>query len=154
MEFKRFDSQFVLRLDPDEEVRSVLTEFVLRQDIRGGYFLAFGAFRTVRLRYFDVRTDQYRDHDIDQQVEVVSLLGNVTRVDGKPVIHMHAAVSDGQSRTFSGHLGQGLVRPTLEVFLTKLEGEIRRERDPATGLDLLALSYPGNHLQELRRQAA
>jgi predicted DNA-binding protein with PD1-like motif len=118
---------------------ATLLDFFDREDVRAGYFLAFGAFSRVRLRYFDVGTKQYRDHEVNQQVEVVSLLGNVARVDGKPMIHMHAAVADGQSRTYSGHIGEGVVRPTLEVFLTKFEGELRREKDPISGLELLAL---------------
>ncbi len=55
------------------------------------------------------------------------------------MIHMHTAVADGQSRTYSGHIGNGYVRPTLEVFLTRLEGELRRTKDEATGLELLDL---------------
>jgi predicted DNA-binding protein with PD1-like motif len=139
MEFARFGDRYVLRLETDEEVMATLVNFVQREEIRGGYFLAFGGFRRVRLRYFDVHSKQYRDHDVDRQVEVISLLGNIARVDGRPMIHMHTAVSDEQGRTDSGHIGEGVVRPTLEVFVTKLDGELRREKDPGTGLELLAL---------------
>jgi uncharacterized protein len=139
MEFERFGDHYVLRLDPDEEVMATLLDFVGREDIRGGYFLAFGAFCRVRLRYYDVYDKQYSDHDLNQQVEVVSLLGNIARENGKPIIHMHAAVADGLSHTYSGHIGEAVVRPTLEVFLTKFDGEIHREPDPATGLTRLAL---------------
>lgn len=139
MEFERFANHYVLRLEPGEEVMSTLLDFVDRENIRGGYFLAFGAFSRACLRYFDVNRRQYVDHDVNHQVEVVSLLGNIARMDGQPKIHMHGAVSDEQLRTFSGHIGEATVRPTLEVFLTKFDGEVRRAEDPATGLDLLAL---------------
>lgn len=143
MQYERFDHQYVLKLDPDEEVMSTLLHFVGRERIYGGYFMAFGAFCRVRLRYFDFQTKQYRDHQVNQQVEVVSLLGNVARVHGKPMIHMHAAVADSHIQTFSGHIAEGVVRPTLELFLTKLDGELRREKDPVSGLDLLELRPPG-----------
>jgi len=139
MEFERFGNHYVLRLDPGEEVMATLLAFADREDIRGGYFLAFGAFSRVRLAYFDVALKQYDENDVDEQVEVVSLLGNVARENGRPAIHMHAAVGNEHARTYSGHLRQGIVRPTLEVFLTKLDGEIRRAHDPDTGLELLAL---------------
>lgn len=32
--------------------------------------------------------------------------------------------------TYSGHIGEALAWPTLEVFLTRFRGEVRRERDP------------------------
>ncbi len=139
MEFERFGDHYVLRLNPGEEVKSTLLDFLDREGIGGGEFHGFGGFCRVRLSYFDVTTRQFKPHEIDEQVEVVSLLGNVARENGKPIVHMHAAVSDAQSHTSSGHLVEGVVRPTLEVFLTRFAGEIRREKDPATGLDVLAL---------------
>ncbi len=140
MEYQRFGHQYVLRLDPGEDVRATLLDFIRREDIRGGYFIAFGAFSRLKLQYFKTSLKRYEDHEINQQVEVVSLLGNIARENGQPVIHMHAAVADEQLRTYSGHVSDGTVRPTLEVFLTSFEGEIRRERDAATGLELIAFS--------------
>jgi predicted DNA-binding protein with PD1-like motif len=66
---------------------------------------------------------------------------------------MHAAVNDAQAHTSSGYVAEGTVRPTLEVFLTKFEGEIHREPDPATGLELLALprTMPGRRRQSSMR---
>ncbi len=154
MEFEQFGDHYVLKLEPGEEVRATLTDFVQRVDLRAGYFLAFGAFSGVNLRYFDFAARQYREHRIDQQVEVVSLLGNISRAEGKPMIHMHAAVSDGHIRTFSGDIKEGFVRPTLEVFLTRLPGELRREKDPDTGLELLALQPQAGRAPAPRRKAA
>lgn len=139
MEFEKFGEHYVLRLDPGEEVMATLLDFVDREDVRGGYFLAFGGFSRVQLDYFDVDAKRFKTNDVDQQVEVVSLLGNVARDHGKPIIHMHGAVSDAQSHTSSGHVASGTVRPTLEVFLTRFDGTINREKDPRTGLELLAL---------------
>lgn len=139
MEFQRFGEHYVLKLEPDEEVMETLLDFAAKEEIGAGYFVAFGAFSRVVLRYFDVGSKSYRDHVVDQQVEVVSLMGNIAHVNGKPMIHMHTSVADGQSRTFSGHIGEGTVRPTLEVFLTRLPGQLRRAKDPATGLELLDL---------------
>ncbi len=139
MEYQRFGHQYVLRLDPGEEVRPTLLDFVRREDIRGGFFVAFGAFGRLKLQYFKTSLKRYEDHEINQQVEVVSLLGNIARENGKPVIHMHAAVADEQLKTYSGHVSDGTVRPTLEVFLTSFEGEIRRGHDSTTGLELLVL---------------
>jgi len=140
MQFDRFGPHAVLRLEPGEEVVSLLSEFVRREGVRGGFFIAFGAFSRVRLRYFDTESQQYRDNEVNQQVEVVSLMGNIAcKEDGSPMLHVHAAVGDRQGKTYSGHLGEAIVRPTLELFLTRLDGELHRQKDPGTGLELLAL---------------
>ncbi|HLG51152.1 MAG TPA: DUF296 domain-containing protein [Chloroflexota bacterium] len=140
MEFERFGDRYVLRLDPGEEAASTLRAFAAHENIRGGYLVGFGAFSRVRLCYFDVGANTYRPHHLDRQVEVVSLLGSIAYGSGHPMLHLHAAVSDAAARTYSGHLSEGTVYPTLEVFLTRLAGELRRERDPRTGLELLALA--------------
>jgi uncharacterized protein len=140
MEFEQFGSQYVLRFDPGEEVMAVLRDFAARRDIRGGYFQGIGAFSRVQLRYFDVRENRYKPNDLDEQVEVVSLLGSIARDGDTPVLHVHVSVADAQARSHSGHLSAGVVRPTLELFLTGFPKPLRRRKDPATGLELLAFA--------------
>lgn len=139
MQHTQFGNQYVLRLEAGEELMSTLCGFVESQDIGGAYFVAFGAFSRVSLRYFDMESKEYLPNEVDRQVEVVSLMGNVARQDGRPKLHIHGAFGDREARTYSGHVAEGIVRPTLEVFLTRLEGQLHREKDPETGLDLLAL---------------
>lgn len=142
MEYQRFGSHYVMRLEPGDEVMSTLEQFVEQEDMRGGFFFALGAFSRARLRYLNMKTEKYEDIPIEEQVEVVSLLGNVAMLpDGKRKVHMHASVSNEQGRTFSGHIGDAEVRPTLEVYLTKLDGELRREKDEETGMEQLALGH-------------
>jgi predicted DNA-binding protein with PD1-like motif len=140
MNYQRFGSQYVLRLDPGDEVMETLERFVEREAVRGGYFQAVGAFRRARLRYLNMKTKKYEDNTFDQQLEVISLLGNVAvEPDGSRKVHMHAAVGDEDGRTYSGHVGEAVVTPTLEVFLTVLDGELRREKSDETGMSALAL---------------
>ena len=40
-------------------------------------------------------------------------------------------------QTLGGHLGRGIVEPTLEMILTALDTELVRENDQRTGLDLI-----------------
>ncbi|HEU4753935.1 MAG TPA: PPC domain-containing DNA-binding protein, partial [Armatimonadota bacterium] len=140
MESQRFGNRYVLRLMPGEELRETLTAFADSHDIRGGYFVAFGAFCRATLQYFDIESRQYRDNEVNCQVEVVSLTGNIARGESGTVLHIHGAFGDAQARTYSGHVAKAVVRPTLELFLTDLGGELRRKKDPETGLELLALA--------------
>jgi uncharacterized protein len=139
---QQFGDHIVLRLEIGEEVMGTLLKFFEAEGIRAAYFVAFGAFEKARLAYFNVQTSQYEERDCDTQVEVVSLLGNVAMEDNKPIIHMHAALGDSQERTYSGHLNWAIVRSTLEVFVTRLPGELRRAKDAQTGLSVLDLQQP------------
>lgn len=138
MEFDRCDGQYVLRLDAEEEVMAALREFAAREAVRGAYFQGIGAFSGVELRWFDVREKRYKANQVDRQVEVVGLIGSIAWDGANPVVHVHLSVADDQARSYSGHLSRGTVRPTLEVFLTTFPKGLRRRKDPATGLELLA----------------
>jgi predicted DNA-binding protein with PD1-like motif len=138
MEFDRCDGQYVLRLDPDEEVMNALREFAARENIHGAYFQGIGAFSGVDLRWFDIREKRYKSNQVNRQVEVVGLIGSIAWDGAKPVVHVHLSVADDQAHSYSGHLSRGTVRPTLELFLTTFPKGLRRRKDPASGLELLA----------------
>jgi uncharacterized protein len=128
---------YVLRLDSGEELVGTLEAWLLEQNIRLGYFVAFGGFARVQLQYFNIRTREYQRRDLDHQLEVVSLLGNIAMQDGRPTIHAHCIVADERDQTYGGHLGSGVVKPILEVFLTAIDGELERVEDKDRNLHIL-----------------
>ena len=128
---------YVLRLDEGEEILSTLERFLAEQRIHLGYFIAFGGFSGVELDYFNVRSKKYEKRQLEKQLEVVSLLGNIALAEGKPKIHAHCIVADEDDETYGGHLGKGTVKPILEVFLTAIDGELERVEDKARGVHIL-----------------
>ena len=55
-------------------------------------FTAIGTLSSVVLGFFDPEAKQYARIPIHEQVEVLSLLGNVALHDGKPKVHAHVVV--------------------------------------------------------------
>ncbi len=143
MQYAKHGDHYVVRLDAGEEVLATLRRFLADHDIRAGYFLAWGGFSRLTLKYYRVAGRDYQERTLDTQVEVVSLLGNIARLDGEPMIHAHVTVGDEEYRTYSGHLGAGTVKPLLEVFVTPFPGELRRVRDEGRNLALLDLGSLG-----------
>lgn len=133
----RFGTEHVLALEPGERTIEQLTHYLEQRHITAARFSAIGGFREVELKYFNMETKQYEQRKVEQQVEVVSLIGNVALVDGKPYIHAHVVVGTHDYQSIDGHLGEGVVEPTLEVFLTQLDGTLVRQKDPRTGLEAL-----------------
>lgn len=130
---------FALILDKGDEVVATLTAFAKRERLAGSHLSAIGAFSDVTLGYFERERSEYRKIPIGEQVEVVSLLGDIAIGDDGPTLHAHVVVgaSDGTAR--GGHLLEAHVWPTLEVVLTESPTYLRRRRDPETGLALIAL---------------
>ena len=132
---------FALVLQTGDEAIESLQTFAADQKLSGSYFTALGAFSEVVVAYFDWTTKKYRNIPIDEQVEVVSLVGNIGRSDdGAVKIHSHVVVGKSDATTRGGHLVSGRVRPTLEFVITETPYELRRRMDPESGLALIDLS--------------
>ncbi len=129
---------FVLVFDTGDEAVSGLTEFAGEGGLEAASFTAIGAFGAATLGYFDMDEKEYRKIPVHEQVEVLSLVGNIARnEDGEPKVHAHAVLGRSDGTTRGGHLLEGRVRPTLEVVLTETPAHLRRETDPETGLPLI-----------------
>lgn len=136
---KNGERRFAIVLDTGEEAVQCLLDFAREHRITAASFTGLGAFSDVVLGFFDMDRKDYERIRIDEQVEVVTLVGNFATKDGEAKLHPHVVVSKRSGQAFGGHLLEAHVRPTLEVVVTETPAELRRETDPATGLPLLAL---------------
>ncbi|MGH2616829.1 MAG: PPC domain-containing DNA-binding protein [Thermomicrobiales bacterium] len=130
---------YALVFEVDDEVMAGLTGFAGEHKLEASDFTALGAFSSALLGFFDVNQKEYRKIPIDEQVEVLSLIGNITLDTGNPKVHAHAVLGLADGTTRGGHLLEGHVRPTLELLLTESPIALRRRFDPETGLALIQL---------------
>lgn len=131
---------FALVFDSGDEVLSGLGGFARERRISAAAFTGIGAFSGLVLGYFDWQKKEYRRIPIAEQVEVVSLLGNIAcGEDGKPTLHPHIVVAKADGSAHGGHLLEGRVRPTLELVVTEAPAHLQRRHDPQSGLALIRL---------------
>jgi predicted DNA-binding protein with PD1-like motif len=133
------DKTWAVVFDTGDEVVRGLTEFAKAQGLGAAHLTAIGAFRSASLGYFEWQSKQYRKIPVDDQVEVLSLVGDVALRDGEPSLHVHAVVGKSDGIVVGGHLLEGYVRPTLEVIVVESPAHLRREHDPVSGLALIRL---------------
>jgi uncharacterized protein len=141
MRSRKLDGEtHLLVLDKGDEVSETLTGFASANNIASAAFQAIGAFREVTFAYWNADTREYEHIGLDEQVEVISLLGNIARGQkGEAKIHAHIAIGRRDGRVLGGHLVTGRVFPTLEVLLTVFDFTLKRRLDSDTGLHLLVL---------------
>jgi predicted DNA-binding protein with PD1-like motif len=131
---------FALVFDREDEVADGLLRFAREHELRAASFTALGALQDVVLGYWDRAIKDYRRIPIREQVEVLSLVGNVALgPDGSPRVHAHIVVGKSDGSAHGGHLLEGHVFPTLEVVIEESPATLQRRTDPDTGLALLAL---------------
>lgn len=129
---------FVLVFDTGDETVSGLTEFAKEHGLDAASFTAIGAFGAATLGYFDVEKKEYQKIPVHEQVEVLSLAGNIAHEEGgEPLVHAHVVLGRSDGTTRGGHLLEGRVRPTLEAVLTETPEHLRRRTDEETGLPLI-----------------
>lgn len=130
---------YALVFETGDEVMESIQRFAGEHNLHASQFTAIGAFRDVVLGFFDFSIKDYKKIPVDEQVEVLTLAGDITLAEGKHKIHAHVVVGKEDGTTRGGHLLKAHVRPTLEVILTESPAYLQRKKDEATGLALIAL---------------
>ena len=128
---------YALVFDEGDEVMAELQAFARASGLTAARFDGIGAFRDVTLGYFDWETKQYQRNRFDEQVEVVSLTGDVAVADAGPAVHAHVALGRADATALGGHLLEGHVRPTLELVLVESPAHLRKRYDETSGLALI-----------------
>jgi uncharacterized protein len=128
----------VLRFDNGDDVIAALATYCTENSITAGHFSAIGSAGEAVLAYYNLPNKQFEDHTIQEEVEIVSLTGNVATMDGKTIIHAHGVLSRQDLSTIAGHFKKLTISATAEVVLTKLNATFTRHHDEQTGLNLLS----------------
>ena len=98
---------------------------------------AIGALSEARLAFYDQETKAYGEFDVDGAVELLGLLGNVSRRDGATAVHAHATLAGHDGACVGGHVVPGCRIFACELILQELVGEpLERGYDAVTGLPL------------------
>lgn len=140
MQSRMIDTQpktYAVIFETGDEVTAGLAAFAEEQRVSAGHFTAIGGFQDVTLGYFDWEKKDYNPIPIREQVEVLSLIGDIALDRGTPKVHAHAIVAKSDGTAHGGHLMNAHVRPTLEVIIVESSGELRKSYDPLSKLDLI-----------------
>ena len=75
------EKTYALILETGEEVVSQLQRFAEENNLTASHFTAIGAFSSATLGYFDWNQKDYEKISVHEQVEVLSLMGDVALQD-------------------------------------------------------------------------
>src|SRR5919201_6568760 len=120
-----------------DEPISQLERFAKEQRLTAASFSAIGAFSGAVLGFFDREQKQYEEIEVEEQIEVLSLLGDIAVAEGEPKVHAHVVLGKRDGAAVGGHLLRAHVWPTLELVLHEAPAKLRKRHDPETGLALI-----------------
>ncbi|MBI4656060.1 MAG: DNA-binding protein [Elusimicrobia bacterium] len=128
---------FLFSIHKGEDLLQALQHFCHHNQIRCAAMHGIGAAEKATFAVYDQKAKKYVKLNVDKELEIVSLNGNISIFDDKPIIHCHAAFSDMEGRAYGGHLMAGTKIFSCEVFIQELTGDVKtRKMDKATQLPL------------------
>ena len=128
-----------LVFEQGDEVMETLSGWCEEHRVTAARFTAIGAFERGVLAWFDWDAREYREIPVEEQVEVLSLTGDVAAKDGHPSVHAHVVIGERDGTARGGHLLRAWVRPTLELVLDEVPAHLAKRHDEASGLALIAI---------------
>lgn len=136
MTFKKTDKGYLIRLARGESIMTTLHDFCEEKGIRAGLLQGIGGVMAAEVGFYNLGKKEYEFKKLNEVLEIASLLGNVSIVEGKPFLHIHIVLADKDQKTYGGHLKEASVAGTCEIYLVELADEVTRSTDPETGLKL------------------
>jgi predicted DNA-binding protein with PD1-like motif len=136
---RRIDGGFAVVLRRGDPVHDCFVQLARDEDLRAAFVTGLGAFEDAVLAFYDIERKKYIETPVSGVLEVASLTGNITRVDGEPFAHLHAVVAGRDLVARAGHLVSARAGATLEAFVRDLGDDIVREFHDDIGLKLWQL---------------
>ena len=137
MDYRRFGDDIALRLDPGEEICASLLTLAEKEDIQLASFTGLGATNDLTVGVLDLNEKKYYSTDFTGTFEIVALVGNLTRQEGRPYLHAHISVGDRSCNVVGGHLNRAVISATAEIFVHVLPGEVGRTFSADRGINTL-----------------
>ena len=136
MEYRKFDTAFLVRLDPGEEICEQLLALAQKEGIQLAQISGLGAVNSLTVGVFDTQTKEYHANTFEGPYEIVSLTGTLTTKDGAPYLHAHFAAGDAKGHVVGGHLNRAVISATAEIVLNLIPGTVGRKFSEEIGLNL------------------
>lgn len=139
MRFQKLGERYQLRLESGERVADNLIAWLKETGVTYAAMTGLGAVGGARVSYWNSATRAYEAHDLDEQMEVVSLVGNASIKDGEPFTHIHVTLGKRDLSIVGGHFNDCVVHPNLEIWLSPEAETVERVLDESCGLYVMNL---------------
>ena len=134
--YKKSGYRFIVSLDNHVEIFSALTAFCRDMGIKSGSISGIGALNGMTLRFFDPSTKKYVDKELNEQMEIANLSGNVSTLEGEVYLHLHIVAGRRDYPALAGHLLSATLNGAGEFFVEDHGTVAERVHDPELGLNV------------------
>jgi uncharacterized protein len=137
MKYKQFNSKIVLRLDKGDEIIKSIKDLCKERGISLASVSGIGAVNKVNIGYFEQDAKVYHTRELTGDMEITSLQGTVSEMDGELYLHLHVTLTNSDYQAYGGHLNGAWVGPTVEIIIDIIDGKIDRVKNEEVGLNTI-----------------
>jgi uncharacterized protein len=127
----------IYSLKSGEKVPEAMVELAAKGKVSTALLTAIGGVNALCIAYFNHETKKYENHDYREDLEVTSLVGNVTLKEGKPFVHVHGTFGRKDLSVIGGHVVSATVHPLLELVVAPTTNKALRRFDESVGLNVI-----------------
>ena len=136
MEYRKFDSTIIARIDKGEEILEKVKEIAVKENIKLASISALGAVNAFTVGVFKTDEKKYYSNSFQGYFEITSLTGTINTMNGEFYTHIHMSAGNEKGEVFGGHLNRAVVSATCEMVITIIDGSVDRYFDEEIGLNL------------------
>ena len=137
MEYTRYGSKILIRLDPGDEIVSGVAEVCKAEKVHLGSVSGIGAVNKATVGLFKPDSKEYFSTTLEKPFEITALTGNISEMNGELYLHLHVTLADIEHHAFGGHLNEAIISATAEIWIDVVDGSVDREFNDSIGLNLL-----------------
>lgn len=131
------DQPFLLILKRDQRIPEEIIKCIEAAKLSGASISAIGALKNPVIAYFNVKTKKYQSKTFKGVYQLLALNGNLSFIQDKPFLHLHAVLGDRQYRAMGGCLVKATVGVTAEIAITPITTRAARSLDESFDLNLI-----------------
>ena len=138
MDYRRFGDTIIARMDKGEEILEQLKVIAEKESIKLASVSALGATDDITVGVFRTGEKKYYANHFTGDMEIVSLTGTISTMNGEYYAHLHMSAGDAEGHVFGGHLNRAVISATCEMVIRVIDGQVDRKFDENVGLNLFA----------------
>ena len=119
MDYRKYGNTYLVCMEVGEEI---VEQLKVLQAVIGVY---------------DLEEQVYHREDLEGIMEIASLSGSVTTMNGEVYPHLHTTLAGQDNKVYAGHVIGLVVGATCEMFVRVLDGEVNRVRDDKIGINTI-----------------
>ena len=126
----------LIKLDRGEKIIESILNYAKEKNLKSGFFTGIGATMACEIGWFDPEKKEYVNTSVDENCELLGLVGNIGLFEGNPIAHAHIMLGKSDYSVIGGHLVEGTIGVTCEIYLHITGFEVQRKIG-AFGLKLI-----------------